>query len=97
MKDVPCCNDRLRLRRAAPEARRSWASRLGAPILSGVLLVLIPKCPVCLAAQVAFLTGISVSIGLASHLRMALIVVSFGVLGFFTLTWLGRIYGWRKD
>ena len=42
-------------------------------LLPGGLLVLMPKCPVCLAAYVAVFTGAGISIPVASGIRAALI------------------------
>lgn len=46
----------------------------------GVLLALIPKCPVCFAAYLALLSGVSVSIAAAQSLRVGLLVL--GLSGF---------------
>lgn len=97
MNESPCCHDRLRASRSdssGTPARR--VARLTSFFLSGATLLLMPKCPLCLAVQVTLLTGISVSTAMASHLRMALIIVCLGVPVFLALTWLGRIYRWRR-
>ncbi len=57
--------------------------------LSSVTLMLMPKCPVCVAAYVAVLTGISLSTAMAGQLR---IVVCFSVLTFLVLTGLYRLH-----
>jgi hypothetical protein len=44
-------------------------------VLPGILLVLIPKCPVCMAAYVAIGTGISLSMPVATYLRLFLIIL----------------------
>ncbi len=56
-----------------------------------------PKCPVCVAAYVALLTGISLSTATAGHLRTALIVVCLSVLASITLLMLGRIHRWKGE
>jgi hypothetical protein len=42
-------------------------------ITPGVLLALMPKCPVCLAGYVAVGTGLGLSLNVATHLRWFLI------------------------
>ena len=46
----------------------------GAWIALGAALLLIPKCPVCLAGYIALFTGIGISTGVSSNLRAGLIV-----------------------
>lgn len=49
-------------------------------ILSGVLLIVLPKCPMCLAAYIAAATGIGLTFAAASHLRTALLVLCAATL-----------------
>ena len=49
------------------------ARRLAGWLLPGGLLVLMPKCPVCLAAYVAIFTGAGLSMAVAQGLRAVVI------------------------
>ena len=44
-------------------------------LLPGILLLLIPKCPLCLAAWIALGTGIGISLHVATWLRCGLIAI----------------------
>lgn len=62
-------------------------------LLAGTLLLLMPKCPLCLAAYLTMATGVSLSAATAGHLRAGLIAVSVCVLLTLILSALGR---WRE-
>lgn len=64
-----CCHH------AQPPRRRPLATIVGW-ILPATLLALMPKCPVCVAAYVAALTGIGISFSAATYLRTSLIAVA---------------------
>lgn len=68
--------------------------------LPSALLVLIPKCPACLAAYVMIWGGIGLSLSTATWLRWGLLFVSITLLLFLIVNRLYRIgfhLGFRKD
>ncbi len=70
-----CCQTATRGRNNPAPSVSHWR-RAGATarwLAPGLTLVMIPKCPVCLAAYVALATGIGLSLPVAAVLRMALL------------------------
>ena len=57
------------------------AGRLGSWVAPSALLVLVPKCPMCLAAYLA-LAGIGISERTAGGLRVAIVVMCCAVIGY---------------
>jgi hypothetical protein len=49
-------------------------------VIPGVMLALMPKCPVCLAAYIALATGVGVSVSTANYMRTALLFLCVGSL-----------------
>jgi hypothetical protein len=44
-------------------------------IVPSIMLALVPKCPMCVAAYIALATGVSISMSAASMVRTSMIVV----------------------
>jgi len=71
-----CCG------RKAAVPRRGFWKRASGGVLPGALLVLMPKCPMCVAAYIAFATGVGVSVSTAAYLREGMLVVCVAALGY---------------
>ncbi len=72
----------------------TWVRRVReilAWILPGAILMLVPKCPACLAAHVALWTGLGLSFSTATYLRSAMLLFCVALLIFLVVQWLIRI------
>jgi hypothetical protein len=56
-------------------------------VLPGVLLLLVPKCPVCMALYLSAVTGIGIPFATARYLRILLIAACVGAL---------LLFAWRR-
>ena len=68
-------------------------------VLPSAILVLVPKCPVCLAAHVAFWTGLGLSFPTATYLRWMLLLLCVASLLFLIVMRrdrIGAILGYVK-
>lgn len=65
-----CCSVQI-----GQKPRRSWWRDATGGAASGALLVLMPKCPFCIAAYLALWTGAGVAMPVATHLRSVLEIV----------------------
>lgn len=79
---------------ASPGPRQTArkAARKTGWLLPSLLLVLMPKCPICLAAYIALATGITIPITAATWLRGSLIAGCIGALVWLAVRWSLYLY-----
>ena len=66
---------------AARSPVRRWFAAAGS-VVPAAVLVLLPKCPICLAAWIAAGTGIGVAVSTAAALRTLLLILCLACLGY---------------
>jgi hypothetical protein len=85
---MSACCDAASDRKTPTWVRR--AREIFAWILPSAILVLVPKCPVCLAAHVTLWTGLGLSLSTATYLRWVLLFFCVASLLFLIVKRLGR-------
>jgi hypothetical protein len=74
---------------SAPSSRVRRSLAVTRWSLPAVVLVLLPKCPACLAAYIALGTGVSLSLASSSYLRVSLLGVCIAAI-ILNVLWLMR-------
>jgi hypothetical protein len=72
-----CCTGEVPSRRLARRLSAAAAS-----LLPAAVMVLLPKCPLCLAAWLTVISGTAVSVAAAARLRGLIVVVCFAAVTF---------------
>ncbi|MFT3879496.1 MAG: hypothetical protein QM703_07545 [Gemmatales bacterium] len=75
-----CCSPK-----AAPPTLARKAAGVAGWILPGAVLLLMPKCPACLAAYIALGTGLSLTVSMAGYVQTGLMVICSIVLTLLTI------------
>ena len=86
---MSACCDAAGDRKTPTRVRR--VREIFAWVLPSALLVLVPKCPACLAAYVALWTGLGLSLSTATYLRSFLLFLCVASLLFLIVERLDRI------
>ncbi len=87
MSTGPNCHSATRDGGNAPRPASHWRRgvEIAGWIIPGTTLVLLPKCPVCVAMYVALFSGVGLSLAGASLLRTSLLVVCVAALFYLAL------------
>ena len=93
MNSHHCCRAATGVRDNArpPASRLRRGGEIAGWIVPSATLALLPKCPLCVAAYVALLSGAGISISTATYLRTSLLTLCLAALLFVALRRIGRI------
>jgi hypothetical protein len=82
VKTDHCCQFAARDSDNAPRPVSCWrrGGEIAGWIVPSTALVLLPKCPVCVAMYVALFSGVGISVASAAHLRTSLLVLCVAAL-----------------
>ena len=98
MKPCRCCRMVTRDRDHSPRPASRWrrGGEIAGWIIPGATLVLLPKCPLCVAAYVMLFSGVGISLASASTLRTSLLILCVATLLCLALKRLGRLASQNK-
>lgn len=85
---------RVRKEDRSPRQSHKFSERLrefAGWVLPGATLILLPKCPLCLAGYIALGTGIGLSVSGATYLRLLLIVLCVTTLFYAAIRQVSRL------
>ena len=98
MNNRHCCQTATRDSDIAPSPASRWrrGGEIAGWIIPSATLVLLPKCPVCVAVYVALFSGVGISVASATHLRTSLRILCVAALIFLALKRLWRLVFQKK-
>ena len=76
---------------------RGWWQGASGCVSSGALLVLLPKCPMCIAAYLTLWTGAGVAMPIAMHLRPMMAILFLASLFLLGFRWTGRMRSQKRN
>lgn len=82
LPDASCCQ----VQQEGKPQRTGWREAAGC-LGSGTLLLLLPKCPICIAEWLAIWVGAGTAMPLAMHLHFALKLLFFAFATVWLTTW----------
>ena len=93
MNTPHCCQLATQERENIPRSASHWrrGGEIAGWIIPSATLVLLPKCPICVAAYVALFGGVGISIASASNLRTGLVIFCVTTLVCLALKCLRRL------
>ena len=91
-----CCQRKVPAGQDMPQQRTPFrrAREIAGWIVPGAVLALMPKCPLCLVAYVAFCSGLTMSCSSAHILMRTLTALCLGTLA---LCVVRRVVNWRQN
>jgi hypothetical protein len=93
-----CCHSSTGNHNKTPRSASPWRRGVGIAewIIPSATLILMPKCPVCVAMYLALFAGAGISVTSASNLRTALLILCVTALVCLAVKHFGRLVFQKK-